>query len=142
MKKSAECRLKAILHTLCLLSLSIESGYLTTMLTSLRGMTMTFTASLPAIAAITFSSDKAALRKSSSLASGLAKMRLRSLPLTCTATSISSSRASSALNSGQRGLSQALRVTEALPQLFRDVRRERRQHRYQRLERFARHLNV
>ena len=104
-------------------------------------MTMTLTTSLPAVAAITFSSAKAALRKSSSLASGLAKIRLRSLPLTCTATSISSSRASSSLNPGQRA-ARGSPCGRSFPQLFRDVRRERREHRYQRLKRFARNLNI
>ena len=71
-----------------------------TMLTSFPGTVIILATSRPSSAALTFSSARAASRSSESLAPALANIRLRSFPLTWIATSISSSRASSALNSG------------------------------------------
>src|SRR5437870_11182188 len=69
--------------------------YRTTMLTSLLGTTIFLTIFFPAIAALIFSSARAFSTMVSSDASAGTIIRLRNLPLICTAISISSSFASS-----------------------------------------------
>ena len=63
--------------------------------------------------------------------------RARTLPLICTGTTTSSALATSASNAGQAARREAVGMAEHLPELLGRVRRERRHHHDERVERLA-----
>ena len=90
--------------------------------------------------ACTLASASAIFSSSASVIDGGTLTTPRSLPFTCTGISSSSAFATSASNAGHARRAQAVGVAVHLPQLFHRVRRKRRQHHDQRLDRLARHL--